>query len=245
MSTVNAYGFDGVDVDDEETWNASIMTTFLSDLRAQLGSKILTATTGAGNSFNWDASHAAYMDRVNVMTYDNGSGTWNPYSWFNSPLNTPSDNCCDSVSKDIHLFITNSAVPSSKVGLGLAFYGVSSTGGGQTGPYQAFGPTPVFREINYSDIVATYPNQVGAPIFDGIGRVPWFAITGGWLNYDNPQSITEKVDYAKTNNLGGWIMWYLGADDFPSQTPPQPLLNAVKLARRPAPPTNLTISNIH
>ena len=64
MTTVNTYGFDGVHVDDEEPWNASLMTTFLSDLRTNLGTRLLTFNAQNSTSSDWDAAHAAYMDRV-------------------------------------------------------------------------------------------------------------------------------------------------------------------------------------
>lgn len=92
--------------------------------------------------------------------------------------------------------------------------------------------------VPYSDIVANY-NTAGAT-YDSVAHVPWLAVPGGWLNYDNPPLITEKVNFAMANGLGGWIIWYLGSDWIPTQTPQDPLLDAVKQALlRPAPPTGL------
>jgi len=54
------------------------------------------------------------------------------------------------------------------------------------------------------------------------------------LSWDNAQSVTDKVNYAKSNGLGGWMIWVLGWDDLPGQTPEYPLLAAVKAAFNPS-----------
>ena len=33
-----------------------------------------------------------------------------------------------------------------------------------------------------------------------------------WIGYDDVQSVSAKVAYAKTNNLGGHFVWHVGAD---------------------------------
>jgi chitinase len=236
MSTLNTYGFDGVDLDDEEAWSGTLMTTFLSDLRAQLGSKILTSTTMVNFYSNWDSGHASYLDRLNIMTYDMG-GTWDPYSWFNSALYGPTPVAVYSVELAVSRFIA-SGIPTAKLGIGLAFYGYLETP--NTGPRQTYAGSPTFTQLPYSDIVANY--DTASATYDSIAHVPWLAVSGGWLNYDNPASITEKVNFARAKGLGGWIIWHLGSDLIPSQTPQEPLLDAVKQALHPpAPPTGLHI----
>lgn len=237
MSTVNTYGFDGVDVDDEEPWNDSLMTTFLTDLRKQLGSKILVVTALWATRSNWNSTYASYVDRVDLMTYDM-AGTWDPYTWFNSPLYGPAGNSVLSIDLMVSGFEA-AGIPAAKLNLGLAFYGVLWTP--NTTPGQAYGSSPKSNAVIYSTIVANY--NTSSATYDSVARVPWIAVNGGsWLNYDNPASITEKVNYAVARGLGGWIIWYLGSDWIPEQTPQNPLLDAVKQATlRPAPPTGLVI----
>jgi GH18 family chitinase len=90
---------------------------------------------------------------------------------------------------------------------------------------------------NYNTASATY---------DSIAHVPWIAVSASsWLNYDDVPSITEKVQYAVAQGLGGWAIWYLGSDLVPPQTPRNPLLDAVKQALlRPAPPTGLQVITV-
>ena len=147
--------------------------------------------------------------------------------------------CCDSVDYDLGLFLTNSGVPPSKLGIGLAFFGDLATG--QVVPNSAY-RTPTFTERNYNYVLSHY--DVSGATIDPSAQVPWISVSSNsWLNWDNPQSIEAKVAYAKSKNIGGWAIWYLGMDDFPAATPPQPLLNAVKLGMQlgPAPPTNLKV----
>ena len=48
---------------------------------------------------------------------------------------------------------------------------------------------------------------------------------------DNAQSITDKINYVKTNNLGGWgSIWNIMNDYIPGRTPANPLLTAVRNA---------------
>jgi GH18 family chitinase len=94
--------------------------------------------------------------------------------------------------------------------------------------------------VLYRDIVANY--NTSSATYDSVTHVPWLAVSGGWLNYDNPQSITEKANFAIANGLGGWVIWHLGSDWIPTQTPQDPLLDAVKqVLHRPAPPPDLQV----
>jgi chitinase len=45
--------------------------------------------------------------------------------------------------------------------------------------------------------------------------VPWIynPLTGIMISYDDPQSLSLKADYVKAMNLGGIMIWQLGADD--------------------------------
>lgn len=236
MTTVNTYGFDGVDVDNEEAWNGTLMTSLLSDLRTQLGSKILTSTALINYYSNWDSGHASYLDRLNIMTYDM-AGTWDPYTWFNSALYGPTPLAAYSVQLAVSRFIA-SGIPTKKLGIGLAFYGYLETP--NTGPRQTYTASHTFTQVLYRDIVANY--NTSSATYDSVTHVPWLAVSGGWLNYDNPQSITEKANFAIANGLGGWVIWHLGSDWIPTQTPQDPLLDAVKqVLHRPAPPPDLQV----
>jgi len=245
MSTVNTYGFDGVIEDNEEAWNSTLMTTFLSDLRTALGSRILVGTTNTSQfdlagclstNGGWDAPHAAYLDRLEMEVYDVG-GTWNAATWFGSPLFSPNGGYEWSYQAAFQAMVA-CGIPAAKILIGLPFFGDLWTP--NTGPHQSWGASPAFTEISYSNIVANY--SISGATYDTTAHEPWIAVTEGWLSWDNVQSLTEKVNWVKANGLGGWVMWWLGADYVSSSTPTNPLLDAVKQAFRPAPPTDLRIT---
>jgi len=253
MSLVNTYGFDGVDVDNEEQWNSNLMTTLLSDLRTQLGSKILTATAddaqtgwagpvpvcdspGAG----WDAGHASYLDRLSLMNYDIGNpGNGDPYTWHNSPLFSVKGQYLWSADYLVKAF-ENCGIPASKLNIGIPFYGDLYTANSQ--PYQPTGSGATATQVGYNALVARY-NTSGVT-YDSTAHVPWMTVSSSsYLSWENPQSITDKVNYVQTNGLGGWIIWVLGWDYLPGNSPQDPLLDAIgKAFARPQAPTAVHIS---
>jgi chitinase len=242
MSIVNSYGFDGVDVDNEEAFKVTLLTTFFSDLRSNLGTKTLTADAVDVNYSSWTPGLASYLDRVNIETYAMASNFDN-CTWFNAALldSGGSDGCFVlSVNLEVTRFLA-SGIPAAKLGIGLPFYGNLWTG--NNGPRQAYNPSTE-TDVFYKDIVASY--KIGSTIYDPTGHQPWVAVSGGsWLNWDNAQSITEKVNYVRANSLGGWIIWALGYDYIPGASPSNPLLDAAKQALLPpAPPPEVHIGAV-
>lgn len=50
--------------------------------------------------------------------------------------------------------------------------------------------------------------------WDDTQKVP-FAFKGNqWVGYDDKQSVQIKLDYVKSNNLGGVMFWSIETDDF-------------------------------
>jgi hypothetical protein len=233
MQVVNTYGYDGVDIDWEPFdtgTSGTAMTLLASALKAQLGTRALTAAAVVSNSQYWGSAHSSF-DRINMMTYDQ-TGTWNPYSWHNAAL-YDRDGQVWSVNLAVSRF-TSAGVPASKLGIGIPFYGWKWTGGGITGPDQNWSSTPSLGQINYKDLASQITSQNKQ--WDSLAQVPYLSVNTGssstdeFLTYDDAQSIAAKINYVKTNNLGGWIIWELNDDYFPSQTPAHPLLEAVKNA---------------
>jgi chitinase len=241
MSTVNAYGFDGVDIDWEESWNTTEVSNLASGLRAQLGTKILTAdnvTVAGCPGGTWTPAMIGNLDRIAILTYDL-NGSWNSQTWFNSPLYSLAGTNLQSVDSDIRA-ARSCGYPMGKVSIGLPFYGYSQTP--SNGPYQSFGSSPKLTQVPYSSIVANYGTS--GSTYDTTAHEPWKALSGAnWLQWDDPQSITDKVNYVQTNGLGGWVIWILGWDYLPGSTPQDPLLDAIgkASASRPQPPTNIQV----
>jgi hypothetical protein len=227
MNVVNTYGFDGVDLDWESNFNQSSNTQLISALRAQLGTRLLNEDADA-NLYTYWGTVQQYLDRVSVGTYDLG-GTFNPYSWFNSPLHSSDNNVW---SWDlVKSRMTGAGVPVSKLNMGIPFFGQIFSAGSPviTGPRQTWGSVlPSIGEIKYTALVGSY--NISSPNRDGVALVPWIGYSNGWISFDDATSITAKVSYAQSNNLGGWIIWALDQDYFPNQTPMHPLMTAIKNA---------------
>jgi hypothetical protein len=241
MSTVNTYGFDGVDLDWEETWNATEVGNLITGLRTALGTKILTAddVSSAGCPSNtYTTAMIANLDRLTVDTYDLG-GSWNTETWFSSPLYSVAGHGFQSVDSDMAA-VRACGYPMAKVNIGIPFYGYFITP--SNGPYQSFGSSPSLTTIGYASGLATY----GATgyTYDTTAHESWKAISGSsWYQTENVQSVTDKVNYVQANGLGGWLIWVLGWDYTPGASPQMPLLDAIgkASASRPQPPTNIQV----
>jgi chitinase len=262
MSTVNTYGFDGVDIDYEEAWNATVITTLHSDLRTALGTKLLSSTTGAyqfswsgsgptpvcggsSTSGGWTAAQAAYLDRLTLLTYDLGNpGNGDPYTWFNSPLYSVAGQYLWSVDyeKQAASNPTSSGgcgIPASKLNIGIPFYADLYTV--NTAPYQSLGTGSTVTQMGYNSFAASY--GISSYTQDSTGHVPWKASGGRYLSWEDAASITDKINYVRTNGLGGWVIWVLGWDYTSGASPQMPLLDAIgkASASRPQPPTGLQV----
>jgi chitinase len=117
-------------------------------------------------------------------------------------------------------------VPADKIVLGVRFVGTGWQGVGpaNNGLYQPdTGPAPGTWDapgaapsgsFGYQDIEDNYlPSYTRR--FDDETQVPWLynADTGIMISYEDPQSLNAKADYALSNQLGGIMIWELGADD--------------------------------
>jgi chitinase len=235
MSVVNQYSYDGVDID----WEGSPpnLAQLAPDLRAHLGTRLLAADAIVTDYRYWGAVEAS-LDRINVMTYDL-TGGWNNYSWHNAALYGPVDQSAWSVDLAVRRYTAN-GVPASKLGIGIPFYGYQWSGGGITAPNQTIPVTPSLSQINYNVLA----RRISPSLYnwDSFARVPYLSFNAGirsmdqFLTYDNERSIAEKVQYARNNQLGGWIIWNLQGDYFPGAAEEHPLLKAVKDAMGVAAP---------
>ncbi len=209
------------------------MTNLITKLRGSLAAgKLLTvdAATSPVDARYWSSKTIAIynkLDRINVMTYDeSGLGNWNPYTWHNSALNGTLTGTGAVVSfESVRQNYLAGGLPASKLNLGLAFYGDVVTGvcqtsactSGVTGPRQSFligsGSS---NQQTYAQIKATYGSLDSSNPnwhWDSVADVPYLSITSStvagdkFVTYDDPQSLTDKINYIKSNGLGGWIMW--------------------------------------
>jgi len=197
--------FQGIDMDWEGITTSADSTKFGSLLRAlatELHENNLTLVVTLGyGSYGGDFYNVGALkkaDWIQLMVYDQ-TGTWAA-----SPFGNHSTQ--QHVTDAINYWKGRGYTSESKIVIGLPFYGYqfNSTAGG------------LASGVLYSEIVSAHPNlscdqdQTGLTVFNG------------------PETIRQKVIYAKTNGLKGVMIWELGQDLASSES--KSLLRAVSLA---------------
>ncbi|CAI7873853.1 unnamed protein product [Closterium sp. NIES-54] len=109
----------------------------------------------------------------------------------------------------------------SKAMLGLAMYGrtwtlasasstgvgAAATGPGQPGSISQEAGVLFYREIDQLVTTGGYTSTLDAPTSS------MYAVNGDqWVGYDDPSTITTKVQFAKAQGYGGWFFWALSQD---------------------------------
>jgi chitinase len=259
-----ARGYDGIDVDWEPFPSVDALPYFnlINGLRSALNKfpqpKLLTAAVGAYPSYG-DSPTGEYqiyavlqkeLDQINIMTYDL-SGPYDGWvTWHNSPLYdggyrfAASGGLVPSVNGSVNNFINNGVAP-GKLGIGLPFYGYVWTGGAGssassiTQPRQYWTTNPVATAYSYDELMTNhYPSasyhwdtNAGAAYVSITNAKP---MNNAFISYDDERACQAKVNYARSHNLGGIMIWELAQDH--TAGAPDPLLQAVKQAlAAPAP----------
>jgi chitinase len=225
----------------EDTQN---FTALLAEFRTQLNA--LSATTGrpylltiaspAGESYFTKIELGnihPYLDFINVMTYD-FHGTWESTTNFHTPLYASSSDPSPGANSlnanyAVQAYL-NAGIPGGKLVLGVPFYGRGwknvAPGPNEDGLYQdSAGPA----RGKYENGVNDYKELVGLEASYSRYRHPEaqaFYIYNGnvWWTYDDPTSMTNKMNYVKAQGLSGAMFWELSGD-----TANIGLLNAIYL----------------
>jgi len=101
-------------------------------------------------------------------------------------------------------------VPSSKLLLGIGFYGRGWTGVTQSAPGgTATGPATGTYEAGIEDYKVL---KTSCPATGTIAGTAYAYCGGNWWSYDTPATITSKMSYAKTQGLAGAFFWEFSGD---------------------------------
>ncbi|PQE23067.1 glycosyl hydrolase family 18 protein [Rutstroemia sp. NJR-2017a WRK4] len=220
---VDASGFDGIDnsglskmttvVDWEHPSNPEQGRDFLALLAAVRlhlpdDQYLLTAALPAGQ---WALQHIDlyraqdYLDLINLMAYD-FTGSWSQKAGHHAQLFGRSAD--EGHGNAAINYVLSTGFPAAKILLGVPVYGRSFLNarglghsydgcGGDEGTFEYKDlPRPGTEEI--IDTTA-----IGAFCVGG---------DGGWVSYDNPQTVQMKANYCKQKRLGGLFYWTGTAD---------------------------------
>jgi len=219
--------FDGIDIDWEypnacglscDTSGAQAYVTLMSALRTRFGSgALVTAAIPAGeaniNAANY-AGAAQYVNWYNVMTYDffgawAASGPTAPHSPLTSWANMPAGQEHFYTDFAIQL-LKSKGIPSSKLLIGIGFYGRGWTGVTQS---TVGGSASGAATGTYEAGIEDYKVLVNSCPASGTVAGTSYAYCGNnWWSYDTPGTIASKMTYKKNQGLGGAFFWELSGD---------------------------------
>lgn len=236
VSLIEAYNFDGIDLDWEYPGYApnggtpadkQNFTLLLQDLRNgldaleyQTGKEyILTSCFSPDElkmlDIEW-LNVLPLVDMVNLMTYD-FHGSWDPESNHNTPMYPPQVGNPDWCIDGAFTILTQSFnVPPSKVNIGMAFYGKSLANCTQLyGPHTGYDGSTFWEDEGvplYYNILKKM-NQF-TRYWDDQVKCPY--LLGNSINtfvtYDDPESLRYKAQYVMDQNAKGIIIWEITGD---------------------------------
>ncbi|MFJ3211458.1 glycoside hydrolase family 18 protein [Streptomyces flaveolus] len=218
--------FDGIDWEYPNACGLSCDTSgraafpkLMSALRARFGSgNLVTAaiTADATSGGKIDAADyagaAQYVDWYNPMTYDffgawDAAGPTAPHSPLTSYSGIPKAGYHTSatIAK-----LKGLGIPSSKLLLGIGFYGRGWTGVTQSAPGgTATGPAKGTYENGIKDYKVL---KTTCPANGTVAGTAYAKCGSNWWSYDTPATIATKMTYKNQQGLGGTFFWELSGD---------------------------------
>lgn len=155
------------------------------------------------------------LDWVNVMSYDFYGPGWSPNS--TGPPAALYSGASGQVNGDAGIKDwIQSGVPAKKIALGLPFYGyawrlVNSNSHGLFSPANG-SAISADGSVGFGQIRNFISQNKATAVYNGT-VVTDYAYSGTtWIGYDDTQSVSAKVSYAKGKGLLGYFAWHVGAD---------------------------------
>ena len=222
------YGIDGFDIDWEYPTYAAKdgdhvngaspadwenFVTLFKELREAMPDKILSYAASDSGKYTDNYGVLPYIDYINVMTYDEGNP---PYH--NAPLYRSSitgSRCASEAIDDI--FHGQQGIPYQMMNFGLAFYGHGDGYKLKTGNrYPSSVDYSKLDDIFFRGTCDGYDVKgVNYRIWDDVAKVPYLADALGkmYASYEDIESINAKVEYLKSRNMLGAMIWEYRHDD--------------------------------
>ncbi|MFN7955187.1 MAG: glycoside hydrolase family 18 protein [bacterium] len=179
----------------------------------------------------WHVQVASLVDQYNLMTYGMAD-TWPGWSsWHHSALFGAGPTYPTSVQASIAEYEA-AGVPAAKLGIGIGLYGLYYTNG-VTGPRQPIGASSWAQsgdwENNYVRLVedGAFAQASGTVHWDDVAKQRYVSYAPAWmrwgntpityLSYEDADSIAAKGAWARTQGLGGAIVWTVNYGYLPAQ----------------------------
>ncbi|CAI0394969.1 unnamed protein product [Linum tenue] len=155
------------------------------------------------------------LDWINLMAYDFYGPGWSPTTTgppaalYNPGRRESGDNGVNSW--------TQSGLPAKKIVLGMPFYGWSwrLADAGKNGLFSPANGKALAGEgsAGYNQINSFIAQNRATKVFNSTVVSDYCYSGTTWIGYDDVQSVSTKVAYAKRKGLLGYFAWHVGADD--------------------------------
>lgn len=224
-SFISSYKIDGIDIDFEypaamerqappsDTPN---LTLFFKELRAGIGSSLVSLATPAGywflKGFELDKI-VPNLDFINMMSYDY-HGPWDTDVPGSNSTAEPQSSLKDMI--DSAKLYVKAGVDLKNVNLGLAWYGrtyklldstctgygCDMTGGGEKG--KCTGESGVLAGFEVTDLLLDGDLR---PVSDKKSETRWFNYKGDLITFDDEDTRSAKAKWAGETCFGGTMIW--------------------------------------
>lgn len=232
-------GYDGIDLDWEDSVNLDDLVSLAQDLRAAKPDILLSYPGGAinGNFQTVDprfAQLAVPLDRFMVQTYYPSTAVagqgWS--SWFISALSGVSGSTPIAIDDTLQRYV-DAGVPAAKLGMGIGFYAICYTGG-ISAPRQPTDNAQITGGDNDYPLSAFYAAggtldqaSAGEQKRDTVAAEPYLSLAtakndthcGGstrYISYEDETSILAKGAFSRAHGYGGIIIWTINEGRLPA-----------------------------
>jgi uncharacterized protein YjbI with pentapeptide repeats len=212
VNFVNAYGFDGVDLDWEQNINSTQYVDLVTLLRTALPTKLISMAVN-GDLVSVVANNQSKLDQVNALCYDMDFAAGST-SWYNGPIyGPPLQWSCSALTGQL----TAAGVPAAKISVGIPFYGRKWTGCTQV----LFSPCTMQTYELYRDMVAdTTRWQSQYRHYDTQYMSNYLSIPSlnEFHSYNGVEFMPDVASWRKSSGLGSFTTFSIGYEYLSSQT---------------------------